>query len=144
MTGSFAQNHVAPASIAPPPAGTDCTRPPTRERASTRATRRVRLSWWAAVSPARPAPMTMASRASVVAVIGDLPLRGSEGNGPEPRGEHGKGDEDGDRDDRQHREAAHCEQGDRKSTRLNSSHVAISYAVFCLKKKSNTETKRLY
>src|SRR5690625_6694217 len=29
---------------------------------------------------------------------------------------------------------------DRKSTRLNSSHVAISYAVFCLKKK--TENKR--
>src|SRR5690625_4775482 len=28
--------------------------------------------------------------------------------------------------------------GDRKSTRLNSSHVAISYAVFCLKKKINT------
>src|SRR5207253_8741452 len=26
---------------------------------------------------------------------------------------------------------------DRKSTRLNSSHVAISYAVFCLKKKIN-------
>src|SRR5690625_2479439 len=26
---------------------------------------------------------------------------------------------------------------DRKSTRLNSSHVAISYAVFCLKKKTN-------
>src|SRR5690625_4574546 len=32
---------------------------------------------------------------------------------------------------RQHRK------GDRKSTRLNSSHVAISYAVFCLKKKIN-------
>src|SRR5439155_23729416 len=30
---------------------------------------------------------------------------------------------------------------DRKSTRLNSSHVAISYAVFCLKKKRN-ETPR--
>src|SRR5437870_10865441 len=32
---------------------------------------------------------------------------------------------------------------DRKSTRLNSSHVAISYAVFCLKKKKkniNTDT----
>src|SRR5207253_11027234 len=28
---------------------------------------------------------------------------------------------------------------DRKSTRLNSSHVAISYAVFCLKKKSYTK-----
>src|SRR5690625_5728693 len=27
-------------------------------------------------------------------------------------------------------------EGDRKSTRLNSSHVATSYAVFCLKKKS--------
>src|SRR5690625_6050438 len=31
--------------------------------------------------------------------------------------------------------------GDRKSTRLNSSHVAISYAVFCLKKKK-TEIRR--
>src|SRR5690625_4088679 len=28
--------------------------------------------------------------------------------------------------------------GDRKSTRLNSSHVAISYSVFCLKNKSKT------
>src|SRR5438067_10135890 len=28
-------------------------------------------------------------------------------------------------------------QVDRKSTRLNSSHVSISYAVFCLKKKNN-------
>src|SRR5690625_1373006 len=30
-------------------------------------------------------------------------------------------------------------EGDRKSTRLNSSHVAISYAVFCLKKKKNNK-----
>src|SRR2546422_2876962 len=30
------------------------------------------------------------------------------------------------------------ERGDRKSTRLNSSHGYISYAVFCLKKKKNT------
>src|SRR5437870_9832876 len=29
---------------------------------------------------------------------------------------------------------------DRKSTRLNSSHVAISYAVFCLKKKKHRKT----
>src|SRR5437868_13024675 len=28
---------------------------------------------------------------------------------------------------------------DRKSTRLNSSHVSISYAVFCLKKKKNKD-----
>src|SRR5690625_6123039 len=31
---------------------------------------------------------------------------------------------------------------DRKSTRLNSSHVAISYAVFCLKKKNSRTTTR--
>src|SRR5699024_12708175 len=30
----------------------------------------------------------------------------------------------------------HPGHGDRKSTRLNSSHVSISYAVFCVKKKS--------
>src|SRR5690625_6721628 len=33
------------------------------------------------------------------------------------------------------------EGADRKSTRLNSSHVAISYAVFCLKKKKKEKTK---
>src|SRR5256885_9955053 len=31
--------------------------------------------------------------------------------------------------------AYHLYAGDRKSTRLNSSHLVISYAVFCLKKK---------
>src|SRR5437667_7257936 len=35
----------------------------------------------------------------------------------------------------------HASEGDRKSTRLNSSHITISYAVFCLKKKTNTESK---
>src|SRR4051812_49840053 len=30
--------------------------------------------------------------------------------------------------------------GDRKSTRLNSSHMSISYAVFCLKKKKADQT----
>src|SRR6266851_7317904 len=30
---------------------------------------------------------------------------------------------------------------DRKSTRLNSSHITISYAVFCLKKKKNKHNK---
>src|SRR2546421_8811432 len=33
--------------------------------------------------------------------------------------------------------------GDRKSTRLNSSHDQISYAVFCLKKKKNTNIQPL-
>src|SRR5690349_24515140 len=31
---------------------------------------------------------------------------------------------------------------DRKSTRLNSSHVEISYAVFCLKKKKNSNNEQ--
>src|SRR5437899_8028587 len=31
-----------------------------------------------------------------------------------------------------------CLMGDRKSTRLNSSHLGISYAVFCLKKKKSS------
>src|SRR5690349_23161536 len=33
---------------------------------------------------------------------------------------------------------------DRKSTRLNSSHVEISYAVFCLKKKKKKKKKHTY
>src|SRR5438034_8662176 len=33
------------------------------------------------------------------------------------------------------------EEADRKSTRLNSSHTVISYAVFCLKKKKSKECK---
>src|SRR5947208_4342915 len=37
-------------------------------------------------------------------------------------------------------EALPAAAGDRKSTRLNSSHQIISYAVFCLKKKKTDET----
>src|SRR3712207_8180041 len=37
------------------------------------------------------------------------------------------------------RRSARCGRGDRKSTRLNSSHANISYAVFCLKKKKYTQ-----
>src|SRR5256885_5302821 len=44
------------------------------------------------------------------------------------RDEHGQGPRVGQREQRQ----------DRKSTRLNSSHLVISYAVFCLKKKTTT------
>src|SRR5437773_8442739 len=33
-----------------------------------------------------------------------------------------------------------AKQKDRKSTRLNSSHITISYAVFCLKKKKTKQT----
>src|SRR3712207_7664434 len=45
-------------------------------------------------------------------------------------------------------EAAHryrkpLEEQDRKSTRLNSSHANISYAVFCLKKKKKKQTRKV-
>src|SRR5574337_1521377 len=47
------------------------------------------------------------------------------------------------------RDRARCDRGrDRKSTRLNSSHHSISYAVFCLKKKKkkykNTRKDNIY
>src|SRR5882724_13118051 len=35
-----------------------------------------------------------------------------------------------------------CRPGDRKSTRLNSSHLGISYAVFCLKKKKHNHSEQ--
>src|SRR5205814_7663472 len=53
-------------------------------------------------------------------------IRGRSGRNPNPS-------------DRRHAAAAAC--GDRKSTRLNSSHLGISYAVFCLKKKKKKNTK---
>src|ERR1035441_3683020 len=37
----------------------------------------------------------------------------------------------------QHHPHVHCVIPDRKSTRLNSSHLGISYAVFCLKNKND-------
>src|SRR5258707_5756995 len=46
-----------------------------------------------------------------------------------------------------HRRRASADQalpGDRKSTRLNSSHANISYAVFCLKKKKNQDMDSTY
>src|SRR5687768_17708392 len=42
------------------------------------------------------------------------------------------------------RGAAGCPQQDRKSTRLNSSHGYISYAVFCLKKKKIQTDTRIF
>src|SRR2546422_4406256 len=45
-----------------------------------------------------------------------------------------------DRADRIARDHAHARVLDRKSTRLNSSHGYISYAVFCLKKKKKNNT----
>src|SRR2546422_7373488 len=53
------------------------------------------------------------------------------------RSEHHHGEGEG-TERRVARAARRRAAGDRKSTRLNSSHGYISYAVFCLKKKKNT------
>src|SRR3712207_7671196 len=73
-------------------------------------------------------------------------------SGPDQRREHaqplGAGDDDrdggGDGELAELPPAAdeHREVGDRKSTRLNSSHANISYAVFCLKKKKGRPSGR--
>src|SRR5256885_11809872 len=42
----------------------------------------------------------------------------------------------------EHCRRSHSRRQDRKSTRLNSSHLVISYAVFCLKKKNTTPRSR--
>src|SRR2546430_3840955 len=63
-----------------------------------------------------------------------LDLRGGEGE-QRPAGDGGRAA----RGDQATGEGRHaCESSDRKSTRLNSSHSQISYAVFCLKKKKQT------
>src|SRR2546426_6731441 len=40
--------------------------------------------------------------------------------------------------------SAGAQDSDRKSTRLNSSHLVISYAVFCLKKKTKLQLKHTF
>src|SRR5438132_4144256 len=82
-------------------------------------------------------------------ISGALPHRGRGGRGarvdPVPlrprrrkrRGRSQRGREDG----QDHRRAPGARAAiDRKSTRLNSSHTVISYAVFCLKKKKKMTT----
>src|SRR5438874_10024499 len=62
--------------------------------------------------------------------------RGLGGRRQDPVASEGPGSE------RRHRRVRGPRQ-DRKSTRLNSSHVEISYAVFCLKKKKQTTNHKL-
>src|SRR2546422_5252257 len=78
-----------------------------------------------------------------------LPRRPRGGDGesqrPRPDGDFGRSRRRGGRRGgvprarRQTRDPAQGERGDRKSTRLNSSHGYISYAVFCLEKKKNKD-----
>src|SRR5258708_29628287 len=62
-------------------------------------------------------------------------VRGAEGGGRRQAHEHHYVRAGGRRVDWARAESAGRAGGDRKSTRLNSSHQIISYAVFCLKKK---------
>src|SRR5256885_9510701 len=74
-------------------------------------------------------------------VLAELPVDGRGGCG---RIGHDRARTRRRRDLRRHGVAAEpARRRDRKSTRLNSSHLVISYAVFCLKKKKNT-TQRSY
>src|SRR5690348_17959442 len=72
-----------------------------------------------------------------------LPICARRARGLSPRGMTRARDDGGGRPAR--RKSAVCtarsKPGDRKSTRLNSSHPSISYAVFCLKKKTQTTVK---
>src|SRR3712207_6909692 len=65
---------------------------------------------------------------------------------PQPVGDHRdvdqrEGDERAEVDERRRGGHVEEERPDRKSTRLNSSHANISYAVFCLKKKKKTSSR---
>src|SRR2546426_3052049 len=76
-------------------------------------------------------------------------FRSDPGGEPREPGHPRAGDEHGNRgvegpddrlgDQRPVTPAGHRHREDRKSTRLNSSHLVISYAVFCLKKKKKKE-----
>src|SRR3712207_8553271 len=70
--------------------------------------------------------------------------RARGGRGRRPGGRHDGGERPPDRQPLSQapaRPARYCGGcRDRKSTRLNSSHANISYAVFCLKKKNNKST----
>src|SRR5207247_7071408 len=76
-----------------------------------------------------------------------LPICGDYGDGLPPPGPDQTEDEPNPSTDPSfHSTQIHAQAGtgvgDRKSTRLNSSHEWISYAVFCLKKKKKTDIKR--
>src|SRR5689334_23847934 len=66
----------------------------------------------------------------------DLRQQDEDAGGPHAEDHEERGDRAG--DGLRHRIDRVPPRGDRKSTRLNSSHSSISYAVFCLKKKKKT------
>src|SRR2546426_1769361 len=65
-------------------------------------------------------------------------FRSRRGAGPDARRSRALAPAFAERDPLHHERQRRLHRRDRKSTRLNSSHLVISYAVFCLKKKKRT------
>src|SRR5256885_4370703 len=88
-------------------------------------------------------PYTTLFRSSSAGRGPDQRERDAAGAHRDPLGGRARGheqrycDQDPRRGEREQRPGEYQEE-DRKSTRLNSSHLVISYAVFCLKKKKKT------
>src|SRR5690242_21168268 len=61
--------------------------------------------------------------------------QGQGGRRRTPASQRDRGGDAGGEREAEQRQSARARHLDRKSTRLNSSHMSISYAVFCLKKK---------
>src|SRR5439155_20937525 len=83
----------------------------------------------------RPAESTLFPYTTLFRSRGSSTRHGAPGNRPGPAGRRRRAAPGGRGRPRDRRPAG----PDRKSTRLNSSHVASSYAVFCLKKKRNDD-----
>src|SRR5207248_6372440 len=77
-------------------------------------------------------PFRILSREHAIHHAGVVPQRGYKAHAAEI--------EELERDLESRAQLCHRAAQDRKSTRLNSSHRTISYAVFCLKKKTNSKT----
>src|SRR5438067_10070633 len=86
----------------------------------------------------------LALAASVFAFPPAVSARPQDDDHGKHKGRYKHGDDDDDdgyrHDNGKHKGWYKHHDRDRKSTRLNSSHVSISYAVFCLKKKTSTKT----
>src|SRR2546426_9088009 len=74
-------------------------------------------------------------------------FRSRRGAGPDARRSRALAPAFAERDPLHHERQRRLHRRDRKSTRLNSSHLVISYAVFCLKKKkkqTNSESQAMH
>src|SRR5437773_9733590 len=90
----------------------------------------------------RDSSVVLVDETSIVAAIEEEKLSRSVGAGGIPRLAVVRCLEQGNARIQDVQTAAFPFRPDRKSTRLNSSHITISYAVFCLKKKKKINNRR--